>query len=33
MIDSLQFGGTGATVTLAFWLPSEALDLVFSAPN
>ncbi|MEE2637198.1 MAG: hypothetical protein VYE68_08215 [Acidobacteriota bacterium] len=33
MIDSLQLGGTGATVTLSFWLPSEALDLIFSTAN
>ena len=30
MLDSLQLSGTGALATLSFWLPSEALDFIFS---
>ena len=30
MLDSLQFGGAGALVTMSFRLPSEALDFIFS---
>jgi hypothetical protein len=31
MVNSLQLGGTGTMATLSFWLPSEALDVLFSA--
>ncbi len=31
MVDSVELGGTGTTATVSFSLPSEALDLVFSA--
>ena len=31
MVDSLQLSGTGTMVTLSFWLPSEALDFIFSS--
>jgi hypothetical protein len=30
MVDSLQLSGTGTLATLSFWLPSEALDFIFS---
>ena len=30
MLDSLQLSGTGTLVTMSFWLPSEALDVLFS---
>ena len=30
MLDSLQLSGTGTLATLSFWLPSEALDFIFS---
>ena len=30
MLDSLQLSGTGTLATLSFWLPSEALDYIFS---
>ena len=30
MLESLQMSGTGTTATLSFWLPSEALDFIFS---
>ena len=30
MVDSLQLGGTGTMATVSFWLPSEALDVLFS---
>ena len=30
MVDSLQLSGTGTMATLSFWLPSEALDFIFS---
>ena len=30
MVDSLQLTGTGTLATLSFWLPSEALDFIFS---
>ena len=30
MVESLQLGGTSTMVTMSFWLPSEALDLIFS---
>ena len=32
MVDSLQLSGTGTMVTMSFSIPSEALDLIFSAP-
>ena len=31
MVDSLQLSGTGTLATVSFWLPSEALDVPFSA--
>ena len=30
MLGSLQLSGTGTLATLSFWLPSEALDFIFS---
>ena len=30
LLDSLQLTGTGTMATMAFWLPSEALDVLFS---
>ena len=30
MLESLQLSGTGTAATLSFWLPSEALDTIFS---
>ena len=30
MLDSLQLSGTGTLATLSFWLPSEALEFIFS---
>ena len=30
MLDSLQMSGTGTLVTMSFWLPSEALDVILS---
>ena len=30
MLGSLQLSGTGTLTTLSFWLPSEALDFLFS---
>ena len=30
MLDSLQLSGTGRLATMSFWLPSEALDLIFT---
>ena len=30
MLGSLQLNGTGTLATLSFWLPSEALDFIFS---
>ena len=30
MLDSLQLSGTGTLATMSFWLPSEALDFIFS---
>ena len=31
LVDSLQLSGTGTMATVSFWVPSEALDLLFSA--
>ena len=31
MLDSLQLSGTGTMATMSFWLPSEALNFIFSS--
>ena len=30
LLDSMQLSGTGSLATMSFWLPSEALDFIFS---
>lgn len=33
MLQSLQLTGTGTLATLSFWVPSDALDLIFSSAD
>jgi hypothetical protein len=33
MLNSLQLSGTGTMATLGFYLPSAALDMIFSAAD